>query len=43
MPASAAVALVNTALVMPLDCIKTHLEKVNPSSTYLGAMKDIYR
>ena len=38
-PASALVALVNTTLVMPLDCIKTHLEKVSPSSTYLGAAR----
>ena len=41
-PASALVALVNTVLVMPLDCIKTHLEKVNPSSSYLGAAREIY-
>merc|ERR1712046_31208 len=27
---------------MPLDCIKTHLEKVNPSTSYLGAAKAIY-
>ena len=30
MPASAVVALVNTCMVMPLDCVKTHLAKVNP-------------
>lgn len=30
-PTSFMVALVNTSLVMPLDCVKTHLEKVNPS------------
>lgn len=35
-------ALVNTTMVMPLDCIKTHLEKVNPSQTYMGAIKQIY-
>jgi len=27
---------------MPFDCIKTHLEKVNPSATYSGAIKEIY-
>jgi hypothetical protein len=42
-PASAFVALVNTMLVMPLDCIKTHLEKVNPASSYRGAATEIYR
>ena len=31
LPASALVALCNTTMVMPLDCIKTHLAKVNPS------------
>uniref|UniRef100_A0A7S3CR15 Uncharacterized protein n=1 Tax=Strombidium rassoulzadegani TaxID=1082188 RepID=A0A7S3CR15_9SPIT len=41
--ASCAVAVVNTAMVMPLDCIKTHLEKVNPSLTYRGAIMEIYR
>ena len=34
--------MVNTTLVMPLDCIKTHLEKVNPSQSYLGAATEIY-
>ena len=42
MPASAFVALVNTTLVMPLDCVKTHMEKVNPNSTYASAFKSIY-
>ena len=42
MPASAIVALINTTIIMPLDCVKTHLEKVNPSSTYIGAFKQIY-
>ena len=36
------VALCNTTLVMPLDCVKTHLEKVNPSGTYLNTFKVIY-
>ena len=34
-PASFLVALINTAIVMPLDCVKTHMEKVDPTSTYL--------
>lgn len=42
MSASVVVAVVNTSLVMPLDCVKTHMEKVNPASTYLGAFKSIY-
>lgn len=41
-PASVMVALVNTCIVMPLDCVKTHMEKVNPSSTYTQAFKEIY-
>ena len=28
---------------MPLDCVKTHMEKVNPHSTYLNAFKSIYK
>ena len=43
MPASCLVAIVNTTIVMPLDCVKTHLEKVNPSTTYVGAIKEIYQ
>lgn len=31
MPASLCVALINTAIVMPLDCVKTHMEKVDPT------------
>ena len=42
-PASAFVALVNTCMVMPLDCVKTHLEKVSPSATYSQAVKEIYK
>ena len=42
LPASALVALCNTTMVMPLDCIKTHLAKVNPSQSYFGAIKEIY-
>lgn len=30
MPASFVVAAVNTCMVMPFDCVKTHLEKVDP-------------
>ena len=36
-------ALVNTAIVMPLDCVKTHMEKVDPTSTYLNTFKTIYK
>jgi hypothetical protein len=43
MPASAVVAIVNTSICMPFDCLKTHLEKVNPETTYFGAIKEIYR
>ena len=28
------VALVNTSIIMPIDCIKTHLEKVGNSKSY---------
>ena len=27
---------------MPFDCVKTHMEKVNPTSNYSGALKAIY-
>jgi len=36
------VALVNTTIVMPLDCVKTHMEKVDPSSTYIQSFRNIY-
>jgi len=36
-PASTIVAVFNTCLVMPFDCVKTHMEKVNPTSTYAEA------
>lgn len=42
-PASVVVAIVNTVIVMPLDCVKTHLEKVNPSATYRSAVVQIYQ
>ena len=41
-PASVIVAFTNTSLVMPLDCIKTHMEKVNPTANYTDAVKAIY-
>ena len=41
-PASIVVALVNTSFVMPLDCVKTHMEKVNPHSTYIAAFTSVY-
>lgn len=34
--------MVNTAIVMPLDCVKTHMEKVDPTSTYINTFKTIY-
>lgn len=42
LPASSIVALVNTSLVMPFDCVKTHMEKVDPSSSYKAAIQAIY-
>ena len=30
-PASMIVALINTTMVMPFDCVKTHMEKVDPT------------
>lgn len=41
-PGSAIVAFANTSLVMPFDCIKTHMEKVNPTSSYGEAVQAIY-
>jgi hypothetical protein len=42
LPASLCVALINTAIVMPFDCVKTHMEKVDPTSTYLNTFRTIY-
>lgn len=42
-PASMVVALVNTTLVMPFDCVKTHMEKRDPTQTYLNTFRNIYR
>ena len=42
-PGSLCVALANTAFVMPFDCVKTHMEKVDPTSTYANTFKTIYR
>ena len=42
MPASVFVAIINTTMVMPLDCVKTHMEKKSPNSTYRGAFRVIY-
>jgi len=41
-PASVVVSLVNTSLVMPFDCVKTHMEKINPKTNYIAAFKEIY-
>jgi len=27
---------------MPLDCVKTHMEKVDPTKSYASAFKSIY-
>ena len=43
MPASVIVAAANTTIVNPFDCVKTHMEKVNPTSTYVQAVSTIYR
>ena len=42
-PGAIAVALLNTTLVMPFDCVKTHMEKRDPSNTYLNSFRTIYR
>lgn len=42
MVSSCFVALVNTTIVMPVDCVKTHIAKVDPSATYGQAFRDIY-
>eukprot|EP00347_Sterkiella_histriomuscorum_P001661 403371157 len=42
-PASIIVALLNTTLVMPFDCVKTHMEKRDPTNTYINTFKNIYR
>ena len=42
MPASVFVAIINTTMVMPLDCVKTHMEKKSPNSTYREAFRVIY-
>ena len=41
-PASFLVAMINTAIIMPLDCVKTHMEKVDPTSTYIQTFRNIY-
>jgi hypothetical protein len=30
-------------MIMPFDCVKTHMEKVDPQSSYKGAFKSIYK
>ena len=37
------ITLINTTLVMPFDCVKTHMEKRDPTSTYLQTFRNIYR
>jgi len=43
MPASFVVALINTCFVIPFDCVKTHMEKKDPTLTYLNTFRTIYR
>ena len=43
MPASFAVALINTCFVIPFDCVKTHMEKKDPTLTYINTFRTIYR
>jgi hypothetical protein len=43
MPASVLVALINTSMVIPFDCVKTHMEKKDPTLTYMNTFKTIYR
>ena len=33
----------DTAMVMPFDCVKTHMEKRDPTQTYVNTFKIIYR
>jgi hypothetical protein len=43
LPASIIITLFNTTLVLPFDCVKTHMEKRDPTSTYLQTFGNIYR
>ena len=38
-----AIALLNTTLVLPFDCVKTHLEKRDPTQTYINSFRTIYK
>ncbi|CDW73269.1 UNKNOWN [Stylonychia lemnae] len=42
MMSSLIVAMVNTTIIMPFDCVKTHMEKVDPTSTYVKSFRSIY-
>ena len=43
MPGAIMVALGNTVMVMPFDCAKTHMEKHDPTVTYLNTFRNVYR
>ena len=42
-PAAIVVALCNTAIIMPFDCVKTQMEKKDPTVTYLNTFRNVYR
>lgn len=42
MAGSIVVAMINTCVVMPFDCVKTHMEKVDPTCTYVNTFRNIY-
>ena len=33
----------NTTMVMPFDCVKTQMEKKDPTFTYLNTFRNVYR
>lgn len=41
-PASVAVALMSTFIVMPFDCVKTQMEKKETTKTYTNTFKSVY-
>lgn len=42
-PTALGVALINTCCVIPFDCVKTHMEKKDPTLTYLNTFRTIYQ
>ncbi len=41
-PASFIVALMQTAIVMPFDCVKTQLSKKEATKTYANTFRSVY-